>query len=313
MKPLIPARLKKGDLIGVISPASPVSDPSKIQRGVAYLERNGYRVLEGESVGKTCGYLAGTDAERAKDINKMFSDKRVKAIVCIRGGYGTPRLLPLLNYKLLSRNPKILVGFSDITALQLAIWKKCHLMTFHGPMLGVDFADQIDPYTEELFWRMVTSTKKIGKVPVPDEAGHTVLYRGSSSGRLLGGNLSLIASLMGTSFQPDFAGALLFIEDIGEEPYRIDRMMTQLRHASVLSKVRGILAGQFTDCMPKDPSEPSFSVEQILSEFAAFASKPFLSNLPFGHTAKKLTLPIGLRVKVDTDKRSIEYLEPAVC
>jgi len=313
VEPRIPAKLNKGDLIGVVSPASPISDLSKIQQGTVYLERIGYRVVVGESVGKTYGYLAGTDSERAHDLHTMFGDKHVKAIICVRGGYGTPRLLPLLDYKLIARNPKILVGFSDITALQLALWKKCHLITMHGPMLGVDMAGEVDPFTEELFWRIVTSNKKVGRIPVPDETSLAVLWPGTSSGRLLGGNLSLIASLMGTSFQPDFTRALLFIEEIGEEPYRVDRMMMQLRHAAVLSKVNAILAGQFTDCIPKDPSLPSLSVGEILSESAAYASKPFLSNLPFGHTVRKMTLPVGLKVRVDTDKNSIEYLEPAVC
>jgi len=313
VKPVQPAALKKGDVIGVISPASPIADASRIQTGVRYLERLGYRVLIGENVGKTHGYLAGSDTDRVKDLHQMFAEKRVKAIMCVRGGYGTPRLLPLLDYGLIARNPKIFVGFSDITALQLAFWKKCRLMSFHGPMLGVDFGGEVDPYTEESFWNMVSSTKKMGEVRFPDNTPTQVLRDGGASGRLLGGNLSLIASLMGSPFEPDFAGSLLFIEEVGEEPYRVDRMMTQLRIASVLSRVEGILAGQFSDCTPRDATQPSLSIGDILGENAAAASKPFLADLPFGHVAKKMTLPVGLMARLDTGRRSIEYMEAAVC
>ena len=284
-----------------------------MQKGINYLERTGYRVRVGENVGKAIGYLAGTDDERVQDLHAMFRDKQVKAIICLRGGYGTPRLLPLLDYRLIARNPKILAGFSDITALQLALWKKCRLITFHGPMLGVDMAGELDPYTEESFWNVLTSTQKMGKIPLPGVADADVIRRGTSTGRLMGGNLSLIASLMGSSYQPDFAGAMLFIEEIGEEPYRVDRMMTQLRLGSVLSKVKGILTGQFTDCVAKDAALPSRTLGEILAEVGSWASIPFLSNLPFGHVEKKITLPVGLRAKLDTTSKCIEFLEPAVC
>lgn len=313
MKILKPRKLKKGDLIGIVSPASPIADSTKIGRGVRYLESLGYRVTVGEHAGKTFGYLAGTDDERAADLHSMFSNKHVKAIIAVRGGYGTPRLLRLLNYQLILRNPKILVGFSDLTALQLALWKKCRLTTFHGPMLGVDMADPMDPFTEESFWQAVTTTSRTGKISLPDGTTLSAIIPGTATGRLLGGNLSLLVSVTGTPYVPDFAGAIIFLEEIGEEPYRVDRMLTQLRNAGVFSRANGLLGGQFTDCSPKDPAQPSLTIEDVLAETGLSLAKPFLSNLPFGHIPTKLTFPVGIRVRLDAGAHSVEYLEPAVC
>jgi muramoyltetrapeptide carboxypeptidase len=312
MNILRPKRLKKGDLIGIVSPASPVADPAKITSGVRYLESLGYQTMVGRHVTQTVGYLAGTDKQRAEDIHTMFSNKQVRAIICVRGGYGTPRLLSILDYRLMARNPKILVGFSDITALELAIWKMTRMITFHGPMLAGDMAGGIDPFTEEMFWRVVTSPKKLGKVLLPDISSIGVLQGGSASGRLLGGNLALVASLLGTRYQPDFRKSVLMLEDIGEEPYRIDRMLVQLKNSGVLEKAGAILGGRFTDCVPEDKSKPSLSVEDLLLEAARGLGKPFLVNLPFGHARVKMTLPIGLRIRVNAGAKSIEYMEPAV-
>ena len=306
-----PQRLKKGDLIGVISPAGPVSNVTSIGKGVRYLESLGYRVVVGENAGKADGYLAGTDEERAADVHAMFLDGRVKAVMCVRGGYGTPRLLSHINYKLISRNPKILAGFSDVTALQLALWKKCRLITFHGPMVGVEMANHMDPFTEEMFWRTVTSNRKT-EIRLSDDALIDTLVPGRAVGRLLGGNLSLVASLLGTRYQPDFADAILFLEEVAEEPYRVDRMLTHLRNASLYRKANAILFGQFSDCNPLDPTKPSCTVAEVLHNAASTFGKPVLANLPFGHVSRKLTLPVGLRVKVDTSKKLLHFIEPAV-
>ena len=312
MTTLKPQRLRKGDVIGLAAPASAVTDPSKINRGVRYLERLGYRVTMGEHVGKVHGYLAGTDRERVADLHALFADRRVKAIIAIRGGYGTPRLLSMLDYRLISRNPKILVGFSDITALQLALWKQCRLLTFHGPMAGVEMAGTIDPFTEEQFWRTVTSTKPMGRIRFPVRDSLHVLQTGTATGRLMGGNLSLVVSLLGTHYFPVISSAVLFLEETGEEPYRVDRMMTQLRNAGVMAGVGAVLTGAFSDCKPGDKSKPSLSVEDVLTDAARLARKPFVSGMPFGHVRKKITLPVGLRVKVNAERPSMEFLEAAV-
>lgn len=307
-----PKRLRNGDLIGLITPASPVADSSRIEKAVHYLERLGYRVTVGEHVGKVHGYLAGVDEERLADLHAMFEDRRVKAIIALRGGYGTPRLLSKLNYRLVSQNPKILVGFSDITALQLALWRQCGLITFHGPMAGVDMADSMDAFTEELFWQTVTSTKKIGRISFPPGVEPSSLYPGKATGRLIGGNLSIVVSLLGTRYFPRTTDVVLFLEDVSEEPYRVDRMLTQLRNAGFFSKCNAVLTGQFSDCLPKDQTKPSLSVEEILGEVARRAGRPFISNLPFAHLPQKMTLPAGLRVQVDASSPSIRYLESAV-
>jgi muramoyltetrapeptide carboxypeptidase len=310
--PLKPPRLQSGDLIGIISPSSPIADPTRIEKGVRYLESLGYRTTVGKHVGKMRGYLAGTDEERAADVHEMFSDRQVKAIVCVRGGYGTPRLLPLLNYRLIARNPKIFVGFSDVTALQLALWKKCNLITFHGPMAGVEMANTMDSFTEEMFWRCVTSNKPLGELTLPEEPLDLSLSPRVAIGRLLGGNLSLVVSLLGTAYQPDFAGALVFLEEIAEEPYRIDRMLMHLRNASVFAHARGMLFGAFTDCVPSDRTKPSLTVEEVLRDAAAVFAKPVLAGVPFGHVPRKLTIPIGLRARIDARRVRLSFLESSV-
>ncbi len=307
-----PPKLNKGDLIGVIAPASPVTDPARIARGVSYLERLGYRVIVGANVRKQHGYLAGTDEERAADLHAMFRDRKVKAIICARGGYGTPRLLRLLDFRLIKRNPKIFAGFSDITALQLAFWTKCRLVTFHAPMLASDMADPMDPFSEEMFWRAVSSDQKTGPITFPEANQAKVLRPGSFTGRLLGGNLSLISSLMGTPFFPALDRSALFLEEVGEEPYRMDRMLTQLLNASVLTGSRGMMIGQCTDCAPKNPSQPSLSLDEVFEEFARAFKKPLITNVPFGHVKQKMTLPVGVRVRVNVEKRKMEMLEAAV-
>ena len=311
MEPLKPPRLKSGDLIGIISPASRIAKPERIDQGIAYLEHRGYRTTRGKHILNTHGYLAGTDEERVADLHAMFANPEVKAIMCIRGGYGTPRLLSLVDYRLIARNPKIFVGYSDITSLQLAIWKRCGLITFQGPMVGVDMPDQPDAPTEELFWHLLTSPKKAGPV-IPPGTLPVTLRKGKATGRLLGGNLAHLAGAVGTVHMPSFKDALLFIEDIGEEPYRIDRMLTQLRHAKILDQVKGILGGQFTDCEIKDASKPTLTVDEVLQEFGRTCPPPFLAHLPFGHEAHKMTIPMGLRAKVDAGAGTLEFLEGAV-
>jgi len=311
MKSLKPSRLRAGDLIGLVSPASPIVDPSRIDKGVRYLESLGYRVEIAPSVLKNHGYLAGTDEERAGDLHAFFARKDVRAIMCIRGGYGTPRLLRLINYRLIASNPKIFVGYSDLTSLQLAIWKRTGLVQFHGPMVGVDMADEMDAFTEGLFWQTVTAASRVGAIALPDPQP-TALTGGKARGRLLGGNLALLVSSMGTRYFPDLRDALLYLEDIGEEPYRVDRMLFQLLNAGILHGVSGILAGQFTDCGPKDTTKPSFSVDEVFRQIADLTGRPFLARLPFGHESRKMTIPLGITARVDASRGTIEYLESAV-
>ncbi len=307
-----PPKLRKGSTIGLVAPASTPSTEEKVEKGAAYLEQLGYRVKFGEHIRKMHGYLAGTDEERADDFNNMVRDKDVKAIFTIRGGYGTPRILQMIDYRLLKQNPKIIVGYSDITALQLAIFCKIGLVTFSGPMTGVEMWKGMDLYTEEHFWQLLTSTKKIGVLKNPNDEPLKILKQGKAHGRLLGGNLSMIACLMGTPFLAKLRRSILFIEDVEEAPHRIDRMLAQLLNAGVLNKLAGLVFGKFTNCNPSDPSEPHLTIEQMQAEYANKIKCPVVGNFQYGHIPCMLTVPIGLQAMLDSNYNRIEVLENAV-
>jgi muramoyltetrapeptide carboxypeptidase len=313
---LKPPRLKKHDVIGIVAPASAPSSTERIHKGIRYLEQLGYRVELGAHAKAVHGYLAGRDKDRAGDLNAMFADRRVKAIFAVRGGYGTPRLLEHIDYHTIKQHPKILVGYSDLTALQLAIFAKTRLVTISGPMLAVEMAEKMDAFTEEFFWRLLTSPHPIGRVSNPDDAPLKLLFsplrNRQVEGRLLGGNLSMIISVVGTRFQPSFRDQLLFLEELGEEPYRIDRMLTQLKLAGILRQVKALLLGSFIDCVPTDKTKPTLSVDDVLTEVSDGLKIPVLSGLVYGHLPRKLTMPIGVRARVDLRSRMLEFLEGAV-
>jgi len=313
MKVIKPAKLRNGDLIGVISPASSPDEPEKIEKGVKYLEGLGYRVEVGKNVGKVHGYLAGTDEERLEDLHSMFKNKNIKAIFNVRGGYGSGRLLDNINYGLIKRNPKIFVGYSDITALQMAFLKKTGLVTFAGPMVAVDFSsNKVNPFTEENFWKIITSSKKIGKIKNPNNEKFYTLTKGRGEGDLLGGNLALLISLMGTEYQPNYNNSVLLLEDIGEDPYRIDRMLYQLKYAKVFSKIKGIILGRFVDCYIKDKTQNSLTLNDVISDYFEKLKIPVIYNVKHGHIKENLTIPWGLKTKINTTRCFIEITESAV-
>lgn len=312
MRLIKPAKLKTGDVIGIISPASSAQDPKKIENGVQYLEKNGYRVEIGKNVGKTNGYLAGTDQERADDLNLMFKNKNIKAIICLRGGYGASRILDKINYKIIRNNPKIFVGFSEITALQMAILQKAGLITFAGPMLAPDFADNVSTYTEEFFWRIITSNKKMGRLKYPDNGKLTAITKGSSSGRILGGNLSVFAALIGTVYLPSMKEKILMLEDINELPYKIDRILNQMKMLKVFKQVRGVILGRFVGCYEHDPMKKTLTLGEVMEDYLSHLKIPVLYAFPHGHIKDKVTVPLGLKVKINSTKGFIDYAESAV-
>jgi len=312
MKTLKAPRLRRGDCIGIVSPASAPSTREKIDNGVRYLEGLGYQVKIGRHVMDQHGYLAGSDEHRAQDFNDMLHDRSVKAIIAIRGGYGTPRLLRLIDYAAVRRSPKIIVGYSDITALQLALYRKTGLVTFSGPMVGVEMWDSIDPYTEEHFWRVVTSPAKVGVLKNPGGEPIGVRNPGKARGILLGGNLSLLLSLFATPYAPTLRSAVLALEDVDEAPHRIDRMFTQLMLSGILRRISGLVLGRFTDCVPTDPSKPHLTVDQVLEEVLQSVLCPVLTNVQFGHIPRKLTLPLGVLAAVDSGAGRLNILEGAV-
>lgn len=304
-----PKALPKNGTIGIISPSSPMRDESKLAAGIRYLESLGYRVELGAYVGSRAAYLAGSDEARAADVEVMFADPKIDAIFCTRGGYGVMRFLSSLDYKRIARHAKILVGFSDVTALNAALHRRARMLTFSGAMVGMDMPD-FDAESEEQFWRMITSTKKIGivKQSLPAES----VQSGTAKGPLVCGNLSILAALQGSRFAPETSGALLLTEDIGEESYRIDRLLCQMELSGALSKSAALLYGQFTMDAHRTSTTPARPVTDVLKEYAERAAKPALANIMYGHTAKKLTLPFGLTMEVNTRTGVLRCGESAV-
>ncbi|NUO78964.1 LD-carboxypeptidase [candidate division KSB1 bacterium] len=300
-KILKPPRLRKGDVIGVIAPASPMK-PELLESGVRYLEGLGYRVKLGKHIFKKHGYLAGTDKERAQDLNNMFRDRRVHAIICARGGYGTPRLLPLLDYQAMQQQPKVFVGYSDLTALQLAIFKHAKLITFSGPMVAADMGRGLDSFTEENFWRMMTSPTAFGEVQRPNGESYGVISKGKVTGRLIGGCLSLIAPIAGTRHMPSLTDSIFFVEDVGEVVYRWDRFFAQFRELGLLQRIGGFMLGQATDCLPPE-GEATLTFEDLMRDFIKPLKVPALMGLDYGHGRVKHTMPIGARAELEVSSR----------
>ena len=307
-----PSKLTKRDLIGLISPASSVEEQSILEKGIRYFEKQGYRVELGKNVGKYHGYLAGNDDERIDDLHNMFKNKNVKAIFCIRGGYGASRLLDKVNYKLIKANPKILVGFSEITSLQSAILEKTGLITFAGPMLYPDFFEDVSSFTEEFFWRILTSNKKIGRLDFPENEKLPGMTKGNASGKIVGGNLSVLHSLIGTSYFPNLKDKILLLEDIKELPYRIDRMLNHFRLINAFKNLRGIILGRFVDCFEHDPMKKTLTLGEVMEDYLGKMKIPIIYAFPHGHISDKITVPIGLNIKMNATKGFVEFTESAV-
>jgi muramoyltetrapeptide carboxypeptidase len=307
-----PKKLIRGDLIGIISPASSPDDLSLIESGIRYIEELGYHTILGNNVGKNKGYLAGTDDERVEDIHQMFDDKKVKAIFCLRGGYGAFRLLDKIDYKIIRNHPKIFVGFSEITSLQMAFLQKANLITFAGPMVVPNFSKNVSTYTEEYFWRMITSTKKFDEVKLQKLDKLPSLNLGITAGRLVGGNLAVFVSLLGTKYLPDLNNKILFLEEINEPPYKIDRMFNQLRLNKVFYKVSGIILGSFVDCNETDKDKKTLTLEEVWSDYLSSIKIPVIQSFPHGHIKNMVTLPIGTRIILNATKGCIEFTESGV-
>jgi muramoyltetrapeptide carboxypeptidase len=312
-----PRVLHEGDLVGLITPSAYVSDPDRLALAESTVKYFGLRAKIGKHVGERAGYLAGSVEERVEDLHEMFRDPDVRAVFAIRGGYGAGQLLDRIDYDLIRRNPKIFLGFSDITALHLAIRKRTGLVTFHGPVVLSGFST----YTQTWFKKALFSTEPLGVVTNPPETNqlrpaHTLrtVRPGRGQGPLVGGNLTLISTTMGTPFEIETRGCVLFIEDVGEEPYRIDRMLTQLRLAGKFDGAAGVIFGECADCGPREfqPSfESTFSVGEIVDRILGKLDVPVLSGLTFGHTNDQLTLPEGVLATLDADKQQLIIEESA--
>jgi muramoyltetrapeptide carboxypeptidase len=311
---LKPKRLKEGDTVGLVLPASLSFEAGDIARAKEQLEAIGFQVKVGQHAYARQASFAGTDRQRAADLNAMFADPAINGISCFTGGWGTPRILPYLDYELIRKNPKVLIGYSDITALINSVQMKTGLVTFHGPVAD----SRMEPYTLGNFRRVVMSAEPIGTLANPPKRDEDLINRehrvvtirgGRAKGRIVGGNLTLIASTMGTPYEIDTNGALLFLEDVDEKLYRVDRMLTQLWLAGKFEKIAGFAFGRCTEC---PAGGPSLSLGEILEERFGALGVPAISGLAFGHIEKKLTLPLGLEGTLDADAGTLTIAESAV-
>ena len=314
---LKPARLSRGDIVGIAAPASAPPDPRAIDRSIQALEHLGFRTKLPPNVRKRRGFLAGSDRDRASDLMRLFSDPKVRAIVCVRGGYGSARLLPLLDYQLIRANPKILVGYSDITSLHSALWVKAGLGYFHGPMLNSDFIKERMPeFTLNSFLRILTEPQAAGSISQGyNKKTVRVLRAGSAAGQLVGGNISILCASLGTPYQPSFKKKILFFEDLDELPFRFDRMLTQLLNAGLLQQVAGVAIGINKNCKDskaRTAKEYRQTVEDVFKERLLPLGVPVISGLPFGHVRWNATLPIGVKALLDGAGGDLVITEPAV-
>lgn len=305
--------LQKGDTIGFIGPSGAVRVEGAIERARLETERMGYRVKMGKSCGAKYGYLSGRDELRAQDVNEMFADPGVDAIFCVRGGYGTTRMLDRLDYDVIRSNPKIFAGYSDITAMQIAMLQKSGLATFAAPMPVSDWSSSpLDEFSLTAMLRVLGEAKPAGLLSnSPDYYARKTINPGSCEGMLSGGNLMLMTSLLGTPYELDTKGKILFIEEIGEHTYCIDRMLTQLRLAGKLDDCEGIVFGDFKNC-EIEYKEYGFTIEEIIKDVVAPCGKPVFTGFQAGHCTPKITLPYGVNCRMDADACTLEVLEAAV-
>lgn len=309
-----PKHLLKGDTVALISPSSGI-EANRIDDAIKSMEELGFKTKLGRSARKTNGFLAGTDKERLDDLHDAFADKDVKAVWCIRGGYGATRYLPQIDFKLIKKNPKILIGYSDITALLLSVHQNTGLVTFHGPAAASAFSD----YTKTNAVNVLMNPAASYKINVsPDNtANETSVYKtetvtnGTARGELIGGNLSLIVAMSGTPYAlKNVKRKLLFIEDVGEAPYRIDRMLTQLRQTVDLRECAGIACGIFSGCERKD--ENSQSLINVIKDRLGDLGVPVVYGLSFGHIRDQCTLPLGIKAELNAEAATITLLESGV-
>lgn len=304
---IFPKKLNKGDTIGIIAPSSPYKPKSKeslkgeLENIKKTVESFGYKV----KMGKTCylsykGYLAGEDEVRAKDIELMFKDKEIDGILCLRGGYGTPRILDKINYDIIKDNPKVFIGYSDITALHIAFNQYCNLVTYHGIMAST--SPTWDKFTYNSFMDMIDMDEKLIIENPANEELYT-LFEGYVEGNIIGGNLSLIASTIGTDYEIDVKNKILFIEEVGENIYRLDRMLTQLELAGKFKDCKGIIFGDFEDCNKE--KEDDYELYDLLLDRVEKYKKPCLYNLQSGHCMPMISIPLGVLCKLDATNKKI--------
>ncbi|HLS37796.1 MAG TPA: LD-carboxypeptidase [Sphingobacterium bovisgrunnientis] len=316
VKSLLKAKvLKEGDTIGIITPAGALSEEETIMMTKEVLAYFGFKVKEGKYIRSRYGNLAGTDDERLSDLHSMFADKEVDGILCIRGGNGASRLLPRIDYELIRKNPKVLLGYSDITALILAFYAKVGLVSFHGVVGSSTWSNYVAKLFKEQFIE-----NKLANYSNPTKAESQIIqYKdrvqtinpGIAEGTIIGGNLTLLTGLCGTPYLPDFKDAILFLEEIDEKSDRVDRMFCQLMNAGILSQIKGFIFGKCTNCGPSG-GYGSLTIEQMLNDYIKPLGIPAYSGAMIGHISDQFLMPVGVRARMDASKGTIEYLEKSL-
>ncbi len=304
-----PKALKTGDTIAITSPAGAVWDTQQIEVFSSILKQLGFNVVLGKTLSEKWGYFSGKEETRVNELHEFFSNKNIQGIFSMKGGWGCARLLDLLDYDLIRKNPKVILGFSDISSLLIAIHQRCGLITFHGPVGNSGWND----FTSSVFRSVVQKniSDYIYPAPPSNEDPIVTLSNGKASGELIGGNLTVLTNLIGSHYLPDWKGKLLFIEDFKEEPYSIDRMLTQLKLSGVLDKVNGVIIGKCNKCVPEEPLK-SFTLIEVLEQHFKAYGKPAFYGAMIGHIENKYTVPIGIKAEMDADKGSIRLLENSV-
>jgi len=316
LKLIKPKKLNIGDTIGIIAPSGPVKK-EKLEQSIEYLKEFGYQIKLGNHLFDRYGYYAGTDHARVADLNTMFADPEIDAIFCARGGVGATRIIPDIDYKIIRKNPKIFLGYSDVTALINAIHQQTGLITFHSPMVESGMSRTADRFSREMVFRILSNPEPIGEILFP--ANHPgnpinwkILCQGTAQGKSLAGCISVIQTLLGTPYEFDLQNKIFFWEDVDEEPYRIDRMLAHFKLTGKLNQVKAILIGKLIRCEPKDANDPSLTHLDIFNDLLKDLGIPIMYNIGFGHGDINIPIPIGIEVKIDTQKKQLKYLEGAV-
>lgn len=300
-----PKRLKFGDTIGLVAPSSPIAK-EKMEQGIKKLTDMGFQIVISETAYLSYGYLAGEDELRAAELNHMFHNEDLDGIICLRGGYGAPRILNLLDYEMIKNNPKVFIGYSDITALHTVFNQRSELVTFHGPMVASDISGVFSEFSKESLLNAVFN-EEFNPSMANESKEITTINPGVAKGPIIGGNLSLLTSTIGTPYEIDTKGKILLIEEIEEPTFKIDRMITQLILSNKMKDAAGIILGDFNNCFPDEEGE--FTVEELIDNLIKPLNKPTIANLQAGHCEPVITLPLGVNTKLDATKGEITILE----
>ena len=303
-----PPALNSGDTVAITSPAGAVWDNTQVESFTTILKSFGFNVIHGKTLTEKFGYFAGTDELRANEINELFANKNVKGIFCMKGGWGCARILDKIDYSLIEKNPKVIIGFSDITALLIAITTKTGLITFHGPVGNSGWND----FTKSVFMNVTMKTNPFTFPENPTTENAVVTINpGKATGELVGGNLTVLSSLIGSNYLPDWKNKILFLEEVKEEPYSIDRMLTQLKLSGVLNSINGLVFGKCAKCLAEEPLK-SFTFQEVLTQHIQPLGIPAFYGAMIGHIENKLTLPIGIKANIDAEKGTITLAENSV-